>query len=99
MENAVKLFSQVHTAQSFQVNIEYYNIIFQLIYHRICKKYLFYLWSCKKLQQTKTSTQIEAIPHILCWDLPCGRLNLAENLTKSGVSVRKKNGLLTLSIQ
>ena len=37
--------------------------------------------------------------HILYWVLLCGWQNLVENLTKSGVSVRKKNGLLTLSIQ
>ena len=42
-------------------------------------------------------TQLGAIPYILYWDLPCGWLNLVENLTKSGVSVRK-NGLLTFSI-
>ena len=31
MENAVKLFSQVHTAQSFQVNIEYYANLSQIL--------------------------------------------------------------------
>ena len=59
-----------------------------------------YLWHCIRLQQTKKSTQLGAIPCILYWVLPCQWQKLVENLTKSGVSVRKKPGcLLTLSIR
>ena len=52
-----------------------------------------YLWRCIRLQQNKTSTQLGAIPYILYWVLPCGWQNLVENLTKSGVLVRKKRAV------
>ena len=53
-----------------------------------------YLWHCARLQQTKTSTQLRVVPYILGFTVQVA--NSVENLTKSGVPVRK-NGLLTLS--
>ena len=52
------------------------------------KTIYFYLCHYIKLQQNKMSTQLGAIQYIIeiC---PCRLLNLVENVTKLGVSVRK----------
>ena len=65
MENAIKLFSQVYAAQSFQVKLS--GILHHFITDSI-RTINFYLW-CIKLQQTKMSTQISAIPYVLYGDL------------------------------
>ena len=93
MQNAVKLFSQKSTLLKVYSLHHFIANLSQILLKTIC---LFLLVALYKLQQTKTSTQLSAIPYILYWNLPYGRLSLLKNLTKSGVSVG--NWLLTLSI-
>ena len=49
------------------------------------------------MYKTTTDQNVSTTQHdiIHYWDVPCRPLNLIENFTESGVSVRKKNGLLT----
>ena len=93
MEDAVKLCSQVFTAQSFQVNIRILCIILQVIYHRFYKNCLF---SPLGLYNTATDQNVDTtwrnpIHFILRFarGLPGGLPDFLENFTKSGVSVRK----------
>ena len=99
MENAVKFFSQVYTAQIFQVNIEYYSLytISKLFYHRFYKNNLLlpvalYRTTTDQNVNTAQRNPILCPPYILYWDSQCRWLCLVENLTKSGVPARK-NGL------
>ena len=46
MENALKLFFQVHNAQSFQVNIKYHASLYSQFITDSIKTIYSYLWHC-----------------------------------------------------